>query len=417
MEGRGSVQSTSPVNRRQPYHRGGPNYPVFTVNGGVPAGKAMTMQPVMSSQAKSLTNFKYTFGAQLNKTDRDFSPEALAVSDNRYNQLNSMQEMLENMPTEEQDQNMLKEYYDEHDKMQQQIDEVLKGKTKVANLTPNNVTINLRQVLRNLDSTQKQITQITTDTKNNTFDDDDSDDMEEPNFAEMGTKIKNAFQQAKLKAQANMKGVLKSNSNSPALKKKGETVGKGGKSVHSKNKSKGGAAAEQILPAKKDVSTYVDELEFIMEEQAVLVNENKKNQQKSEADEKEEKNKLLINSLKIKIGQLEKEKNDKGDKYSKLINDYATCAQEKRDAWEKIKQLEKEIEELRALLKQQKVMLNEKDHQIEHLQNMPVTMTIAEAKIPIAQTHDHSERSPVTAKQFNALNVDSRYFFSGYLFS
>lgn len=208
MEGRGSVQSTSPVNRRQPYHRGGPNYPVFTVNGGVPTGKAMTVAPVMSSQAKSLTNFKYTFGAQLNKTDRDFSPEALAVSDNRYNQLNSMQEMLENMPTEEQDQNMLKEYYDEHDKMQQQIDEVLKGKTKVANLTPNNVTINLRQVLRNLDSTQKQITQITTDTKNNTFDDDDSDDMEEPNFAEMGTKIKNAFQQAKLKAQANMKGVL-----------------------------------------------------------------------------------------------------------------------------------------------------------------------------------------------------------------
>lgn len=401
--------STSPANRRQPYHRGGPNYPVFTVNGHVPAGKTVTRAPVLSSQAKSLTNFKYTFGAQLNKTDRDFSPEMLAASDNRHNQLNSMQEMLENMPTEEQEQNMLKEYYDEHDKMQQQIDEVLKGKTKVASLTPNNVTINLRQVLRNLDSTQKQITQIT-DTKNNTFDDDDSDDLEEPNFGEMATKIKNAFLQAKLKAASNIKGVLKSTSNSPALKKKAEPVGKGGKSIHSKNKaSKGGAAADQVLIVKKDASTNVDELEFIMEEQqAMLGNENNKNQQKAGGDEKEEKNKLLINSLKIKIGQLEKEKSDKSDKYTKLVNDYAQCAQEKRDAWEKIKQLEKEIEELKALLKQKSLAAASDHHHHHQAQNIP--MTIAEARIPIAQTHDHSERSPVTALQFNNLSHDSRYF-------
>lgn len=105
---------------------------------------------------------------------------------------------------------------------------------------------------------------------------------------------------------------------------------------------------------------------------------NQSQAQKGNVDEKEEKNKLMINALKIKISQLEKEKSDKNEKYSKLINDYATCAQEKRDAWAKIRELEKEIEELRELLKQK-----------------PTMIPIIEDKIPIAHTHDHSEKSPV----------------------
>jgi len=249
FDGRNSAASSSPVNHRQPFQRG-QNAQAHTFHGRFGNAKG----PALSSQARSLTNFKYKFGAQLNKTGRDFSPETLTVSDNRHQQLSSMQEVLENLPTEDEDKSAMKEYYDEHDKMQQQIDEVLKGKAKVANLTPNNVTINLRQVLRNLEFTHKQVNQIT-DTKNNTLDDEDSDDMEEPNFAEMATKIKNAFQQVKQKAVTNMKGVMKNNATAATNTKK--PTGKGGKG-HGKNKSIKGA--EQILISKKDAQTMVSKV-------------------------------------------------------------------------------------------------------------------------------------------------------------
>lgn len=39
--------------------------------------------------------------------------------------------------------------------------------------------------------------------------------------------------------------------------------------------------------------------------------------------------KKQISELKAKIAQMEKEKSDKGDKYTKLVNDYTQCAQEK----------------------------------------------------------------------------------------
>jgi len=58
-----------------------------------------------------------------------------------------------------------------------------------------------------------------------------------------------------------------------------------------------------------------------------------------------------IRELKERLALIEKEKSDKGDKYTKLVTDYQQCAQEKRDAWVKIRTLEIEVEELKEHLK------------------------------------------------------------------
>ena len=108
--------------------------------------------------------------------------------------------------TPEENEADLKKFIQEHEKMQHDINEVLKGKIVVERLSPRKISIHLKQALKGLEFTNRKVNSIA----DNTLNDDDDDDHERPNFEAMGDRIKEAFNQAKVKAAKNFEGMLKS---------------------------------------------------------------------------------------------------------------------------------------------------------------------------------------------------------------
>ena len=107
---------------------------------------------------------------------------------------------------DEEDMELLK-YQQEHKRMQEEIDDFLRGKEVVEHISPSKITSNLKQILRGLEHTTKKVNLIA----DAPVVDDDDDDIEEPQFAEMGKKIKKAFSQAKVKAVKTLGGIMKAN--------------------------------------------------------------------------------------------------------------------------------------------------------------------------------------------------------------
>lgn len=106
---------------------------------------------------------------------------------------------------EEEDIELLK-FQQEHKRMQDEIDDFLKGKEVIEHISPSKISTNLKQILKGLEYTTKKVNLIA-----DAPIDDDDDDMDEPNFAEMGKKIKKAFAQAKVKAVKTLGGIMKAN--------------------------------------------------------------------------------------------------------------------------------------------------------------------------------------------------------------
>ena len=206
--------------------------------------------PGLNLQAQSLSNFRVAYGSQFNsinnKLNGEYSQDMILMTTNR-NTLDdhALKESFNNLLTNEDDEEEMKEFFFEHEKMQHEINEVLNRKQLVNKLIPGTkVSNNLKEILDDLESTQKNVTLITQGRKSA---ENSDDEMGEPAFSEMGERIKKAFNQAKDKAAHNIEELLKLK-NAQAPKKKPEVKGKG-------VKGKGGKNASQIV--MKDAETMI----------------------------------------------------------------------------------------------------------------------------------------------------------------
>jgi len=179
----------------------------------------------LNLQAQSLSNFRVAYGTQFNnKLNGEHSQDMILMTTNRNTlEDNNMKESLNNLLTNEDDEEEMKEFFYEHERIQQEISEVLKGKQLVNKLLPGNkVSNNLKEILDDLELTQKNVTLMTQQRRSNRNSDDE---MSEPEFSEMGERIKKAFNQAKDKATQNMEELLKLK-NAPVTAPKKNTKGK-----------------------------------------------------------------------------------------------------------------------------------------------------------------------------------------------
>ncbi len=173
---------------------------------------------------------------------------ATIATKRNYEEESKLKETLSNLLANDTDEAELTQFIQEHESMQQMISEVLKGKQILSSLPADNkVSKNLKDILKNLELTRRNMSQMTEDKKGKQGDSDDS--YEEPEFDEMGIKIKKAFNLAKLKAAQNIEELLRLKNAQRAQPQTMKKKGKGDKGKQLKSES------PAILT--KDVGTMV----------------------------------------------------------------------------------------------------------------------------------------------------------------